>query len=122
MFKKLGEKLTWAVLRRKFVGRDGHGNSYYIRMEKNFNGELVEKRFVKFQGGEYRPERMSPEWVQWLQTTRRETPYGDASATPVGDSDDTKSSDEGLDEWLRRQEQKSSGRKSKKTPVIPIQR
>lgn len=118
MLKKLGEKLTWALLRRKYVGRDGHGNSYYIRMEKNFNGELVEKRFVKFQGGEYRPEQMSPEWVQWLQTTRRETP----SAEPVGGSADTKGSDEGLDEWLRRQEQKSSGRNSKRTPVIPIQR
>jgi len=79
VIRKLSEKVVSFLARRKLVGTDTFGNKYFVRHEKGFDGEIVEKRFVKYPIGgafEYDPTKIPAEWHQWLSKGRQEVPCG----------------------------------------------
>ena len=66
------------------VGADEVGNKYYRKLEKNLDGEVVEKRFFKPpERGVYEPDSLAPEWSQWLRRTRVEVPTDEDVARQV---------------------------------------
>lgn len=79
VIRRLSEKVVSFLTRRKLVGTDDFGNKYFVKQEKGFNGELVEKRLVQYPGGgsfQYDPTKIPPEWHQWLSSAREEVPSG----------------------------------------------
>ena len=76
--RRLAAKVTWALFKRETVGFDVHGNKYYRMLDKNLEGEVIERRMVKFKSGSYyNPADTPPEWMQWKHKTRDESPSED---------------------------------------------
>lgn len=46
--KTLLSRLAWLLFKQETVGVDAIGNKYYRKLEKTVDGELVEKRLVKY--------------------------------------------------------------------------
>ncbi|GAB4818978.1 hypothetical protein N2152v2_006024 [Parachlorella kessleri] len=74
-FGRLWNRVSWTLFKYEKVGADEVGNKYYRKLEKNLDGEIVEKRFFKPpERGVYEPDSLAPEWSQWLRRTRGEVP------------------------------------------------
>lgn len=70
-------RITWALFKQETVGFDKVGNKYYRRLEKSLDGDLIERRLVKY-AGDWDPAAVPPEWLQWLRRVRAEPPTGGA--------------------------------------------
>lgn len=66
-------RLKTLLFNQKYVGVDNAGNAYFIKIEKNLNGDLIEKRFVKY-AGDYDPSKLPAEWASWLSKLRVDPP------------------------------------------------
>ena len=71
--RNLVNRLTWALFKRETVGFDSLGNKYYRLLEKNIDGDVIERRMVKY-AGDWDPALVPPEWLQWLRKVRHEAP------------------------------------------------
>lgn len=71
--RNLLNRLTWALFKRETVGYDALGNKYYRLLEKSLDGDLIERRMVKY-AGDWDPAQVPPEWLQWLRKVRKEAP------------------------------------------------
>lgn len=67
------KRLKALLLKQKYVGVDNAGNAYFIKVEKGLNGDLIEKRFVKY-AGDYDPSKLPAEWASWLSKLRVNPP------------------------------------------------
>ena len=77
---RLGARASWALLKKKKVGIDAAGNSYYAQLDKNLEGEIIERRIVSYKESDNDPTILPPEWIQWLQKTRDEPPSAETLA------------------------------------------
>lgn len=66
-------RLKNLLLKQKYVGIDNAGNAYFTKIEKGLNGDLIEKRFVKY-AGDYDPSKLPAEWASWLNKLRVDPP------------------------------------------------
>jgi NADH dehydrogenase [ubiquinone] 1 alpha subcomplex assembly factor 2 len=66
-------RLSWALFKRRRVGTDPLGNAYFQSLDKNLEGEIIERRSVKYRG-DPDPTGLPPEWASWLSKTRHEPP------------------------------------------------
>lgn len=80
---RLGSRLSWALFKRETVGFDSVGNKYWRQLDKNPEGEVIERRMVKYADDTFDPQTLPPEWLQWLQKTRPDAP--DPSAIAEGE-------------------------------------
>lgn len=71
--KGILSRVSWWLFKRQRVGRDEFGNLYHRHLDKNPDGDLVERRYIKY-GGEIDAAVIPPEWSQWLRKTRKEPP------------------------------------------------
>jgi NADH:ubiquinone oxidoreductase subunit len=67
-------RLTWALFKRETVGVDALGNRYSRALDRTPEGEVWERRTVKFSGGAYDPLSIPPPWSAWLAKTRAAPP------------------------------------------------
>ncbi|PSC72342.1 NADH:ubiquinone oxidoreductase family isoform B [Micractinium conductrix] len=70
---RLAARVSWALFKRERVGMDELGNVYIRKLERNPEGEEVEKRFVKYKG-DPEPVGLPAEWHQWLHRARTDPP------------------------------------------------
>ncbi|KAL4452305.1 hypothetical protein ABPG75_007967 [Micractinium tetrahymenae] len=70
---RLAARISWALFKRERVGIDELGNVYVRRLERNPEGEEVERRYVKY-AGDIDPTALPAEWHQWLHRARAEPP------------------------------------------------
>jgi NADH:ubiquinone oxidoreductase subunit len=94
VIRKLSEKVVSFLTRRKLVGTDSFGNKYFVKHEKGLNGEMIEKRLVKYPSGgafQYDPTKIPPEWHQWLSSSREEVPSGIAPTSTTRDTREKRS-------------------------------
>lgn len=80
---RLGARLSWALLKRQRTGVDELGNVYYRKLEKNAEGNEVERRFVKY-GADIDPTQLPAEWHQWLHKARAEPPTEEVGGGSAG--------------------------------------
>jgi NADH dehydrogenase [ubiquinone] 1 alpha subcomplex assembly factor 2 len=74
LMNQIGRLSRW-FLKREKVGIDEIGNMYYKKLDKDMEGEQIERRIVAYVGGVVGdPATLPPEWLQWLQRTRHEPP------------------------------------------------
>jgi NADH:ubiquinone oxidoreductase subunit len=72
-FRQLLNRLSWALFKRETVGFDAQGNKYYRLLDKTVEGDIIERRMVKY-AGDWDPNEVPPEWLQWLRKVRSEPP------------------------------------------------
>jgi NADH:ubiquinone oxidoreductase subunit len=72
-FRQLMNRVSWALFKRETVGFDAKGNKYYRLLDKTVDGEIIERRMVKY-SGDWDPAEIGPEWLQWLRKVRAEPP------------------------------------------------
>ena len=77
------KKVVNFVLRQKYVGADNAGNAYFIKIEKGLNGDLIEKRFVKY-AGDCDPSKLPASWASWLSKLRADPPDDAETERPSG--------------------------------------
>lgn len=73
---RLAARLSWALFKRERLGADELGNIYFRKLEKNHDGDEVEKRYVKY-SGDIDPTQLPAEWHQWLHKARTAPPTAD---------------------------------------------
>lgn len=66
-------RVSWALFKRETVGFDAKGNKYYRLLDKTVEGDIIERRMVKY-SADWLPEDVPPEWLQWLRKVRSEPP------------------------------------------------
>ena len=82
-FRQLLNRVTWALFKRETIGYDKLGNKYYRLLDKTVEGDIIERRMVKYSGDW--TDGLPAEWEQWLRKVRTEPPTdiemqaGDAS-------------------------------------------
>ncbi|WIA09942.1 hypothetical protein OEZ85_010155 [Tetradesmus obliquus] len=76
VLSKAWDRLRSLVLKETLVGADANGNKYYKFLEKDLQGQLVERRRVRVPGNDllYDPKTVPAEWRSWLARTRSEPP------------------------------------------------
>lgn len=70
---RLAARISWTLFKRERVGADELGNVYVRQLERNAEGEEVERRYVKY-AGDIDPTALPAEWHQWLHRARAEPP------------------------------------------------
>lgn len=72
-FRQLLNRVSWALFKRETVGFDAKGNKYYRLLDKTVEGDIIERRMVKY-SGDWEPADVPPEWLQWLRKVRADPP------------------------------------------------
>ncbi|KAK9812414.1 hypothetical protein WJX73_009010 [Symbiochloris irregularis] len=80
VLQRLGAAFEKHVLKRELMGVDDFGNKYFRKDEKDFDGILRERRFVRTPDRSYDPNSVPPEWIQWLNKRRSEAPAAEEVA------------------------------------------
>jgi len=72
-FRQFMNHVSWALLKRETVGFDAIGNRYYRFLDKTVEGDVIERRMVKY-SGDWDPNQVPVEWLQWLRKVRSDPP------------------------------------------------
>ncbi|KAL4522822.1 hypothetical protein Ndes2526B_g00848 [Nannochloris sp. 'desiccata'] len=72
-FRQLINRVSWALFKRETVGFDAIGNKYYRLLDKTVEGDIIERRMVKY-AGDWDPSQVPVEWLQWLRKVRSDPP------------------------------------------------
>jgi len=59
------------ITNKRFVGKDLHGNSYYLSAPR---GSDNERRFIEYKDGDVSPETVPMSWHGWLRFHRDNSP------------------------------------------------
>jgi NADH:ubiquinone oxidoreductase subunit len=73
-FRQLLNRVSWALFKRETVGFDAIGNKYYRLLDKTVEGDVIERRMVKYYKGNWEPADVPAEWIQWLRKVRQDPP------------------------------------------------
>jgi len=71
-FRQLMNRVSWALFKSETVGFDALGNKYYRFLDKTAEG-VTERRMVKY-SGDWDPNQVPVEWLQWLRKVRSDPP------------------------------------------------
>lgn len=117
VLRRLGEKIVSLFTGKTCIGKDSFGNKYFIKYEKGLEGETIVKRLVEYPTGgafQYDPTKVSPEWHQWLSSTRDEPPEEHATTH-------VERNEKGADREVMDIRKNDTRKRSVKTPVGSIE-